>query len=106
MRTPRAQAALPLPVRRALQKLGADIRDARKRRRITMALMAERALTTRKTISRLEAGDAGVSLGITGTVLFVLGMTERLQDLLDATRDPYVFDLDEEHLPDRVRTRR
>ncbi len=78
---------------------------ARKRRRITMKLMAERVMTTRQTISRLEQGDAAVSMGIYATVLFVLGMTERLVDLVDARHDPFVLDLDEERLPQRVRTR-
>lgn len=95
--------ALPFPVRRALRKLGGDIAAARKRRRITMALMAERALTSRQTIARLERGEPGVSIGIYATVLFVLGMTARLADLVDATVDPFVLDLDEERLPKRVR---
>jgi len=33
----------PLPVKRALKKFGQDLRDARKRRRITMELAAERS---------------------------------------------------------------
>lgn len=104
MPTPsRSHAALPIPVRRALRKLGQDIAAARKRRRITMQLMAERALTSRQTIARLERGDAGVSMGIYATVLFVLGMTDRLADLVDARVDPFVLDLDAERLPQRVR---
>jgi transcriptional regulator with XRE-family HTH domain len=103
MQPSRSLRSLPQPVTRALRKLGADIRAARKRRRITMALMAERAMTTRQTIGRLERGDPSVSLGIAATVLFVLGMTDRLRDLCDATVDPYLLDLDEERLPERVR---
>ena len=34
---------LPLPVRRACRKLGGDIRDARRRRRLTVAIVADRA---------------------------------------------------------------
>lgn len=102
----RAHLALPAPVRRALKKLGADLRAARKRRRITMQLMAERAMTSRVTVARAEAGDPGVSLGIYASMLFVLGMTERLLDIADARTDPYVLDLDEERLPQRVRLRR
>ena len=98
--------ALPLPVRRALRKLGTDMGAARKRRRITMALMAERALTTRQTISRIERGDATVSMGFYASALFVLGMTERLADLVDARVDPFVLDLDEERMPQRVRLSR
>jgi transcriptional regulator with XRE-family HTH domain len=106
MQPTRAALALPIPVRRALRKLGADLSAARKRRRITMALMAERAMTSRQTISRVEHGDPGVSMAIYASVVFVLGMTPRLAGILDASVDPYVLDLDEERLPQRVRLRR
>ena len=106
MQPSKANAALPMPVRRALKKLGADIAAARKRRRIPMEQMAERAFTSRKTIRNVEAGSATVSMGIYATVLFLLGMNDRLAALVDASVDPYVLDLDEERLPQRVRRRR
>jgi hypothetical protein len=68
-----------------------------------MQLMAERVMTSRQTIGRLERGDSRVSMGIYATTLFVLGMTDRLADLADASADPFLFDLDEERLPRRVR---
>lgn len=104
MKPSKSLTALPLPVRRGLRKLGADIGAARKRRRITMQLMAERAFTSRQTIARVEKGDPRVSMGIYATVIFILGMTDRLSSLVDATVDPFVLDLDEERLPQRVRT--
>jgi transcriptional regulator with XRE-family HTH domain len=103
MQPVRSLSALPLPVRRALRKLGGDVAASRKRRRITMSLMAERVMTTRQTIARVEKGDPRVAVGIYATVLFVLGMTERLADLADARIDPFVLDRDEETLPRRVR---
>jgi transcriptional regulator with XRE-family HTH domain len=74
-------------VRRALQKLGADIHDARRRRRLTMAVVAERAFTSRASLQRVEAGDPGVSIGIYEAVLQALGLPEGLGDLADAGRD-------------------
>jgi transcriptional regulator with XRE-family HTH domain len=106
MQKTRSLSALPMPVRRALRKLGADISAARKRRRITMALMAERALSSRQTVARMERGDPAVSMGLYATILFLLGMTERLADLVDARVDPYVLDLDDERMPKRVRLRK
>ncbi len=47
----------------ALRKLGQDIRDARKRRRISTSLMAERMGGTRVTLSRIEKGDPKVNMG-------------------------------------------
>lgn len=38
-----------------------------------MQLMAERVMTSRQTIARVERGDPTVSVGILATVLFVLG---------------------------------
>ena len=90
----------PIPVKRALYKLGRDIRDARRRRRIPMAIMAERASISRTTLSKVEKGDA---LGIYAGVLFVLGMVERLGDLADPTTDQVGLRLEEERLPQRIR---
>lgn len=97
---------LPLPARRVLEKLGRDVRDARLRRRLPMALVAERASTTRKTISRIESGDPAVSMGILATVLFVLGLSDGLGELADARRDEQGLALEEERLPKRVRRKK
>src|SRR6267143_761266 len=43
MRTSRSSVLLPIPVRHALRKLGHDLRDARRRRRIPVAIAAQRA---------------------------------------------------------------
>ena len=97
------EAALPLPVRRALRKLGADIRDARRRRRIPTTIMAERASISRMTLNKVEKDDSKVALGTYATVLFVLGMTERLADLADPRYDSVGLSLEDEILPQRIR---
>jgi hypothetical protein len=99
----RAIQALPLPVRRQLRALGAHISVARKRRRISTALMAERMLTTRTTLAKVEAGDPSVSMGLYATALFVLGLHENLALLADPGRDRVGMDLEEERLPKRIR---
>lgn len=95
----------PLSVVRALRKLGGDIRDARRRRRITAAILAERASTSRVTLGRVERGDPGVSIGIYAMVLFALGLEERLADVADPRHDAVGLQLEEERLPQRVRYR-
>jgi len=65
--------------------------------------MAERALVSRMTLYRAERGDPGVSIGIYATLLFVLGLTERLAMLADAGADPVGMSLAEEQLPKRIR---
>ena len=101
MRVSKAQSALPIPVRRALRKLGADISAARKRRGITSALLASRAFVNRKSLTRVERGDPGVSMGIYASVLFALGLADRLGTLLDT--DHVGQALADDLLPKRVR---
>ncbi|HPF24969.1 MAG: transcriptional regulator [Steroidobacteraceae bacterium] len=91
-------------VRRALRKLGADIKDARRRRKLTTTVVAERAFTTRKSLQRVEQGDFAVSSGIYASVLLALGMLERLADLADPATDELGLALSAADLPQRVRT--
>jgi transcriptional regulator with XRE-family HTH domain len=100
------KSTLPLPATRSLHKLSADIRDARRRRRIPMALMAQRAGIGRMTLVRIERGDPTVSMGAYARVLFVLGLTGRLDELADARHDATGLAIEEEHLPKRIRTTR
>lgn len=99
----RTAPSLPLPVARALRKLGQDIRDARRRRRIPTATMAQRASISRTTLAKVEKGDPGVQLGIYATVLFVLGMSGRLGELADVRHDKAGLKLEDENLPQRIR---
>jgi hypothetical protein len=99
----RSGPSLPLPVTRALRKLGADLRDARRRRRIPTTTMAARASISRTTLAKIERGDPGVQLGHYATVIFILGLTDRLNDLVDVRYDKTGLELDEERLPQRIR---
>lgn len=103
-----AQSAplVPIPVTRALRKLGHDIRDARRRRRIPVAILAQRASISRMTLSRIEKGDPRASLGAYATVLFALGMADRLADVADPRHDAVGLELEEERLPERIRLSR
>ncbi len=96
----------PFPVRRTLKKLGQDLCDARKRRRIPMQLAAERAAISRATLGKIEKGDEGVSLGAYARIIFVLGMIERLAELADPTFDELGLGLEAENLPKRIRISR
>jgi len=65
--------------------------------------MAERATISRMTLHKVELGDPTVSLGAYATVLFILGLTERLAELADVKHDATGLELDEERLPLRIR---
>ena len=57
---------------------GANIRHARRRRRLPSQVVAERAFTSRPTLQRIEAGDHTVGIGIYAAVLQALGLLEGL----------------------------
>lgn len=71
-----------------------------------MELLAERAFVSRVTLRRVERGDPSVSMGIYATVLFVLGLSDRLSSLADPGTDRVGQTLESERLPKRVRTPR
>lgn len=96
------QGSLPIPVERTLRKLGADLRDARRRRRIPTRIMAERAGISRTTLNKLEKGDPGVSMGTYAKILFILGLLDRLTELADVRHDELGLHLADELLPQRI----
>lgn len=81
----------------ALERLGQDVRNARLRRGIAVADLAVRAGTSPSSISRLERGDPGVAIGTLADVLVVLGLLERLADLIDVRKDDLGLALTTEH---------
>jgi len=91
-------------VRSALERLGQDIRNARLRRGIAVADLAMRAGTSPSSIARLERGDPGVAIGTLGDVLVVLGLLERLADLIDIRKDELGLALMSEQGPRRGRS--
>ena len=81
--------------RRALRKLGEDIGNARRRRQLTMEILAERAFTTRQTLQKVEAGDP----------MGALGLLSGLGELAAPGQDEVGLSLADEALPKRVRLR-
>lgn len=96
------QTKLPIPVNKALQKLGADLKEARIKRRLTMALVEERAGITHATLTKVEKGNAGVSIGIYTKVMFVLGLIDNVYNLAEPDNDVVGKMYDKENLPKRV----
>ncbi len=96
---------LPLPVARALKKLGHDLALARRRRKFTQESMAERLQTSVSTLRRLEKGDSRISIGLVAQSLFVLGELEKINGLLDTANDEIGLSLMNEQLPQRIRSK-
>jgi transcriptional regulator with XRE-family HTH domain len=68
-----------------------------------MWLAAERASLSRATLSKIEKGGEGVSIGAYAKILFVLGMIQRLIELADPEFDELGLRLKAENLPQRIR---
>lgn len=97
---------LPLPVERAIRKLGNDLSLARRRRHISQASLAERMGASLSTIRRMEKGDVRVPIHFYARALHVFGEIGALERLLDTANDDIGLTLMDEQLPQRVRRKR
>lgn len=95
-----------LNARRALAALGANVKTARLKRRISVKDFAERTGVSESTISRLEKGDDGVSIGTLAMACLVLGEIGRISDFLDPGSDDTGLLLDRQALPKRIDRKR
>ena len=97
---------LPQEVADAVSRLGDHIRIARKRRGMTLEEVASRMFVTRKTLSRLENGDPGVSLAVLASALWVLGFEQDLLEIVHPEKDQVGIYRERQRLPKRVRSSR
>ena len=93
---------LPLAVRRVLRDIGRNLRAARLARRLPLDIVAERAMTSRQTLARVERGDAGDGFGIYLAALHALGLLETARALAAPSGDPEGTGLALEQLPERA----
>ncbi len=99
----RSLSGLPPEITDAISCLGDNIRTARKRRAMTLDDMASRMFVTRKTLSRLENGDPGVSMAVAASALWVLGLDKSLREIADPEQDKVGIYRERQRLPKRVR---
>ncbi len=86
-----------------LERIGAGIRTARTRRRMTQGELATRAGTTIPTISKIERGSSGTSIGLYMKVLWILGLFKEFEAIADPARDEQGLILEAARAPKRVR---
>ena len=79
--TKRFTDGLPADVRALIVALGGNLKLARRRRRMSIAKMAELVMVSPPTLRKIESGDPTVSLGATVTALWVLGLSDGLRSL-------------------------
>lgn len=89
-----------------MSKFGTDLAIARRKRYLTVAMMAERVGVAKSTYTRMEKGDPAVAFGAYAMALFVLGLGPVMADLIDVKRDDAGLLSDEARLPKRVRPKK
>ena len=82
--------------------LGRDINLARRKRRLTIAMMAERMGVSQSTYQRVEKGDPSVTLGVYAMCFVALGLENVLSNLLDVREDEIGLLMEQERLPKRI----
>ena len=87
---------------RLLAQVGEQIKLARLRRNLTMALVAERARISRKTLSEIEKGNPSIGIGYYASVLHALGNLDS-DLLLIAQEDAHGREIQDMNLPTRAR---
>ena len=71
-----------------------------------MAVVAERAFTSRSTLQRVESGETSVSIGIYAGVLQALGLLDGLSQIADISNDRVGQALASAELPKHAHLRR
>ncbi len=71
-----------------------------------MAVVAERAFTSRSTLQKVEAGDTNVGIGIYAGVLQALGLLDGLSQIADISNDSVGQALARAGLPKHVHLKR
>jgi len=94
---------IPFEVNQALETLGSNIHRARVRRRMTKEELAAACQVSRKTLYSLEKGDPGVSLGVTFSALWALGLLDSTNAIADPNQDEHGKILEAARQPKRVR---
>ena len=89
----------------ALKTLGLNLKNARLRRALPQSVIAERAGISLNTLSKIENGDPGVSIGNVASVVHALGLTSAISTLA-SENDPIGLANEARYLPRRVRAKK
>ena len=93
-KSPIALSQMPPAVAAGLRQLGADLAVARLRRKESLASWAARIGTSVPTLMRMEAGEAGVGIGLYATALWMVGRSGALATLAAPEHDRGALELD------------
>ncbi len=97
---------IPIPVERALRRVGQSVALGRRRRHWSQEALAERIGASVNTVRRMEDGHPGTALQHFARALQVFGELGKFENLMDTAQDSAGLALMDEKLPQRIRTLR
>lgn len=89
----------------AATRIGESVSQWRRAQRLTQAELAQRSHTSVRTISKLESGDASISLATVLSVVHTLGLLPSVVEAFDPIQSDFGAALVADELPKRVRSR-
>jgi transcriptional regulator with XRE-family HTH domain len=95
----------PAKTKMSARAIGESVKTWRKLRGLTAQQLADKANTSRSTITRLENGDPSVSVETVLNVATMLGILDRVCDAFDPYETDYGRLFADKQLPQRVRNR-
>jgi len=78
---------MPAAVQSHLARLGENLAIARKRRKESMKIWAERIGVSEPTLARMERGDPSVAMGVYATALWLIGRDAELPSIAGPDAD-------------------
>lgn len=97
------KSLLPDSTSYRLTQLGANIDQARKRRRLSVETICSRAGITPQTYRRLSKGEPGLSIGILAAVLSAMNLEDDLSMIASPSSDEVGISMERAHQPKRIR---
>jgi transcriptional regulator with XRE-family HTH domain len=94
--------SVPLQITERVAQLGNRIRTARIRRGWSVADLADKAGINRNTLTALELGKLGTTVGVYFTILWALGLDKSLDNIADPDTDLHGKALEASHRPKRA----
>jgi transcriptional regulator with XRE-family HTH domain len=93
----------PHPVELTLKHLGANLRTARVRRKITIAAAADRIGTGPRAVMDAEKGKPSTAVAVYAALLWLYDLLEPFDDLANPAKDREGLTLELAKMPARVR---
>jgi transcriptional regulator with XRE-family HTH domain len=103
MRRNKLFAAQPYPVESAVKHLGANLRRARIRRRITIPQAAEKIGTGVRAVMDAEKGNAFTGMAVYASLLWLYDLLPAFEDLANPLKDKHGIALADRNEPERAR---